>query len=766
MPWKAFDELSSRYYAQGALWWATLEAQVGDESWLKLDAAEQQRLAALRVEHDYFAPKPNRLVPLKQRSDGNHFGQHTMTEEPIREKLLAVLNARKPMREAQMTSVRCEVAAGFDYCKRIGEKANGDWAATLVTERGLLMWERITKTTRLEEIEKDIEELVAQRGRVRVVTIDNVPPVEYPQDTKFVQALLKTFGAEWVCQDRFHVFHNISPEFNNQDPRYFPLVILNLRNLTTRRDGTKEEELDLLLRQGKVAKKVTFGHATFEVKLGQKMKQEEINHWKTIGVYHEMFSKAPYAVVPEYVKSKALLVDALDQWFNEIKEKCFDAQGAPIPDPIRNTKLIWNLKDFERIRDAGLLRMKSCVPPTAELESLAWFETGTVHNFMDVMRPRYHSCGNESWHSSQQDFIVGDHTSEAMATALYYEGITKQNSCTMRRLGEEDDRGHFDPERSLAVNRWAGHGEEAGGNPKLVADAPHPQLLARPHSTGETCVQQVAFTSARQRRQLVAVEDGPVELAGPTPHAGPMPQPKPDVVEMLRARRQGKQAAGSDADLEALLADTRRKREEQVANLQRMRMEAHQFYASAMDTGIRVDPAVAEAFGVDLPDHMRTNQQHDGGQRSRSASPVSESVCSSQADSPISAARLAARRERQASGKQASQQSSSSQSQPRSQPTPLTQPLSRPPGLDLSPAFFGAKRDSKRCKWMCMCTDPALTKQRGRKWCHSECMRGRWIQGDLRIAQPTPGSTVVILASAGTSAGDKYAFNGKQWSKL
>ena len=398
------------------------------------------------------------------------------------------------------------------------------------------MWERVTKTTKIEEVEDDLRELVKQRGRVRVLTVDNVPPVEKPEESAFVKKLLDIFKAEWICQDRFHVFHNISPEFNNQDPRYFPLVILSLRNLTTRREPTVEAELDLLLRKGMVQKKVTFGHTTFEVKLGQEMTQEQIEHWKEIGVYHEMFSKSPYAVVPEYVKSKPLLDEALSLWFDRIKEVCFTPEGAPIKDAIRGTYLIQSLCDLERIRDNGLLRMKACVPPTKELEDLAWFETGKVHNHLKVMRPRYHSCGNESWHSSQQDFIVGDHTSAAMATALYYEGITFQNSRSMRRMGEEDDLGHFDPERSLAVNRWAGHGDEAGDNPRLLAEPPHPKLLSRPQSTGETCVQDVAFTSGRKRRQLVAAPEGPIELLGPMPCAGPMQQPTPDIADLLHTR--------------------------------------------------------------------------------------------------------------------------------------------------------------------------------------------------------------------------------------
>ena len=48
--------------------------------------------------------------------------------------------------------------------------------------------------------------------------------------------------------------------------------------------------------EGKVSKRVKFGSATFEVKIGQQLAQSEIEYYKEIGVYHEMFSTSPCAM--------------------------------------------------------------------------------------------------------------------------------------------------------------------------------------------------------------------------------------------------------------------------------------------------------------------------------------------------------------------------------------------------------------------------------------------------------------------------------------
>jgi len=117
---------------------------------------------------------------------------------------------------------------------------------------------------------------------------------------------------------------------------------------------------------------------------------------------------------------------------------------------------------------------------------------------------------------------VGDNNTPELAIALYYEGITAQNAHSRRKAGTEEDTGHNDPESTLAVNKWAGHGEEASalGMLPIVSDAPR-ELLEHPAPTGgETFVQEVSFIAREQRRRrLVVVSDNtaPVALLRPVP---------------------------------------------------------------------------------------------------------------------------------------------------------------------------------------------------------------------------------------------------------
>ena len=236
------------------------------------------------------------VVQLASRLSSEHFTLHSLTAKTMTEKLLSVCDARKPLREAQMTSIGCSYACSLDWCKRVGEKAGGTWAATLTNDEGHLVLEAITKTVSIQEIEAKLSEVGKRENfHCKVVTIDNVPTTSR-NDAVLVATLKRCLGAEWVAQDRFHVMHNITPDFNNQDPDFFRLVTLNLRNLVTRRDPDKEEMIDLLLREGKVSKRVKFGSATFEVKIGQQLAQSEIEYYKEIGVYHEMFSTSPCAM--------------------------------------------------------------------------------------------------------------------------------------------------------------------------------------------------------------------------------------------------------------------------------------------------------------------------------------------------------------------------------------------------------------------------------------------------------------------------------------
>ena len=52
--------------------------------------------------------------------------------------------------------------------------------------------------------------------------------------------------------------HNVSPDFNNTHPLYYSLVIVALRQAVKRLDPTAEAHLDMLLEQGKIAKKIKY----------------------------------------------------------------------------------------------------------------------------------------------------------------------------------------------------------------------------------------------------------------------------------------------------------------------------------------------------------------------------------------------------------------------------------------------------------------------------------------------------------------------------
>uniref|UniRef100_A0A7S2NAF1 Uncharacterized protein n=1 Tax=Haptolina brevifila TaxID=156173 RepID=A0A7S2NAF1_9EUKA len=258
-----------------------------------------------------------------------------------------------------------------------------------------------------------------------------------------------------------------------------------------------------------------------------------------------MFSTSPYAVVPEYLKDEATIVSEIAQWKGDIMKVAFNADSTPIPDPVKGSYLITSVPELERIAENALNRITKCVPPS-HIAPFPWSPTGRFHNEMEVMKSNFHSCANESWNSTTPDFVVGDNSTEQLAAALYYEGIVRQNERNMRKRNTSENSGHFDLERTLSVNKWAGHGPEAEqvGLIKLVANAPHRQLL-RPKATGETLVKEVgAFDAVKQRRRLVAStggDDKPVPLLGPLPSAGGLiPASVAQQLGVVSSKQQGK----------------------------------------------------------------------------------------------------------------------------------------------------------------------------------------------------------------------------------
>ena len=209
-----------------------------------------------------------------------------LNPDPMTTKLLDVFEARKSVRLGQMEQVGCQHVCSLDWTKQAGEKLHAPWLVTLVdVDYGTMIWQKEVQSTKVEEIADDMT-LIADRPNFKasVCMIDNVPLSANPQQTTMIllikKTLLKKAVAPWVGQDYFHVMHNVSPEFNNQDPRYHSLVIVLLRNCTKRLDVTAEAGLDMLLKEGKVAKKTTFCHSVIRTTVGTPISEETIKGWK------------------------------------------------------------------------------------------------------------------------------------------------------------------------------------------------------------------------------------------------------------------------------------------------------------------------------------------------------------------------------------------------------------------------------------------------------------------------------------------------------
>jgi hypothetical protein len=237
--------------------------------------------------------------------------------------------------------------------------------------------------------------------------IDNVPPQMLNAEGVINYAVVRVIkeqmgdigdgkkGIQHVLQDRFHVAHSFSPKFNNLDVRFFDIIIKGFREVTVRRDQRREEIIDEALKHGRVAKKVTFRGVVYRVKKGECLSETQICEWKTLGVYHEMFSTGD-VVVPEHVRPAQVLKTAVPEWVEEmIGELFIDDQ----PVKIFGRTLIPTAQIFRDLANNALSRMLNCVPPDGVN---AWRLTGTIDsNGFEIMKPNFHTCGVESWNALQ-----------------------------------------------------------------------------------------------------------------------------------------------------------------------------------------------------------------------------------------------------------------------------------------------------------------------------------------------------------------------------
>ena len=78
-----------------------------------------------------------------------------------------------------------------------------------------------------------------------------------------------------------------------------------------------------------MSKKVTYRGVVYKIQRGETMAQPEIEQWKNIGVYHEMFSKGD-VVVPEHIADpEALRLDVV-AWREAVITEIFEEDGKPI----------------------------------------------------------------------------------------------------------------------------------------------------------------------------------------------------------------------------------------------------------------------------------------------------------------------------------------------------------------------------------------------------------------------------------------------------
>ena len=540
--------IEKEYYMAGQIYWNGLDALVHKDA-SSFDAEHQRMLSFLCGEHGFYlaqnVDKVERLAPF---GSPVHFGNTMMAANTLTERLLEVFEQRRPDRKDLMCSVGCTIACAIDFCKQtakdLGDKKGWNLIATNEESNllGELLVDGVSLTDDSEGAIKTRKWLQRLRQRpnfhAKVLVLDNVPPQllngEGVIDSKIVKVILQEMGdidgdgrgIEHVIQDRFHVGHGFSPNFNNLDPRYFDLICKGWREQTVSRDRRAEEIVDSALRAGQVAKKVTFRGQDYVVKRGEKMDDAQINEWKELGVYHKMFSTGN-VVVPEHVKSASVLKNDIPPWVASLVEMLFDAEGKP--KRISGKSLIPTPEKLKQLVNNALARILNCVPPDG---IDAWRKIGEQdHNGFEIYKPNFHTCGCESWNASQTAFCAGDNLSREMATGCHYEGNARQIQRKGESMGRQEQLSTHRHSEVWEVNELAGHGGDAART-RLVSLQPHAVERPPRAADAEICVQDVGSFARRS---------GGGKLAALRDEVPPLQLQHTHGIELHRARAQKQQ---------------------------------------------------------------------------------------------------------------------------------------------------------------------------------------------------------------------------------
>jgi hypothetical protein len=361
----------------------------------------------------------------------------------------------------------------LDWCYASGKALGGGLLCNFTNEDNVLIASVRTKTERMEELIPTMLAIAAKPGYSATIgVIDKVPPsLDESAISKLETLICEKLGLAKVLQDRFHVHHALSQHFNNCCPVYKAYAIVGWREATVVRDAQAEAHVDAMLMAGEIEKKC--GDA--RVVKGVPLSRDEIDQLKASGHYHDLFSRRD-VVVPEHVKGAEALRLGTQQWAEVTIAGTF---GPPDTNNFRSP-ILFNGKRFcaspeiiMKVRKKGLARMLNCIPPEG---SQPWTLTDDHdHNGLPIYKPNYHTCGTESWNSTQSNF-TSSACGKELATASFILGNARRIVEGKVKRGEQEDLGTWDVRDALRINRWAGH----GAHENMIQLTPTPPLAVAP----------------------------------------------------------------------------------------------------------------------------------------------------------------------------------------------------------------------------------------------------------------------------------------------
>ena len=368
------------------------------------------------------------------RFESRRWNVPKLTSSVMLERVVSVLENRRAMTEDTMLNVVCREVLTMDWCVHSGKILGARMLLNICQEDNMLMRSRTTRSESIDEAKPILEELGTDPNvNPLVMVIDKVPFVDHERISKLEATAMAALPSLLVVmQDRFHVAHHLSKHFNNMDTRFFTFAILGWRDATVVRDADDADHVVRMLKNGTIIKK----RKHVKVTLGETFADDEISQMFATGVFHNLFSTDD-VVVREYVKELDNLLPSIDAWEQSILDACFhpaNANGHRAPILINGSKLIASVELLSKVVRNAKKRIVKCIPPKKGdgcIALAAWKETGTVDaNGLKIYKPRFHTCGVESWNELQTNFVVGSTSSKELATGCFLEGNAK---CIIRK---------------------------------------------------------------------------------------------------------------------------------------------------------------------------------------------------------------------------------------------------------------------------------------------------------------------------------------------